>query len=212
VIDQCRLEVTGRVGDTPIHEPVPNLAEMRTCQSLGIPSIGLDELRVATSPRWKADVRHMADLVGAGYFLMLRFWISRSDSLHGRTRNMSNPNPLMWSKPSLIWSYGIAVFSVAAALITSRWPALHLEAAPVSLFLCAVMLSAWFGGVRPALLATALSALAFYYYFLPPIYSLDAKPGQIPRLVIFMVSTLFVGSLSGTESLRRARDDLRRTV
>jgi len=79
------------------------------------------------------------------------------------------------------------------------------------------MLSAWFGGVRPALLATALSALAFYYYFLPPIYSLDAKPGQIPRLVIFMVSTLFVGSLSAaqrraTESLRRARDDLRRTV
>jgi hypothetical protein len=31
--------------------------------------------------------------------------------------------------------------------------ALHLEAAPVSLFLCAVMLSAWFGGVGPGLLA-----------------------------------------------------------
>jgi len=40
--------------------------------------------------------------------------------------------------------------------------ALHLEAAPVSLFLCAVMLSAWFGGVGPSLLATSLSALAFY--------------------------------------------------
>ncbi len=130
---------------------------------------------------------------------------------------MSRSNPLLWPKPPAIWSYGIAVLSVAAALIISRWPALHLEAAPVSLFLCAVILSAWFGGVGPGLLATTLSALAFYYYFLPPMYSLTAKPEEIPRFVIFMVSTLFVGALSAaqrsaTESLRRARDDLKETV
>jgi C4-dicarboxylate-specific signal transduction histidine kinase len=130
---------------------------------------------------------------------------------------MSRFNPLLWPKPDLIWSYGIAVLSVAAVLIVSRWPPLHLQESPVSLFLCAVMLSAWFGGVGPGLLATALSAFAFYYYFLPPIYSLGAKPDEIPRLVIFLVSTLFVGSLSAaqnsaTESLRRARDDLKGTV
>ena len=130
---------------------------------------------------------------------------------------MPRPNPLLWPQPPVIWSYGIAVLSVTSALIISQWPALHLEAAPVSLFLCAVMLSAWFGGVGPALFATAFSTLAFYYYFLPPIYSLHAKPGEIPRLVIFMVSTVFVGSLSAAqrsaaESLRRTRDDLRGTV
>jgi C4-dicarboxylate-specific signal transduction histidine kinase len=130
---------------------------------------------------------------------------------------MPTSNPLLWPKPPAIWSYGIAVFSVGAALIVSRWPPLHLQEAPVSLFLCAVILSAWFGGVGPGLLATALSVLAFYYYFLPPIHSLGAKPGEIPRLVIFMVSALFVGSLSAaqrsaTESLRRARDDLKGTV
>jgi PAS domain S-box-containing protein len=130
---------------------------------------------------------------------------------------MQRSNPLLWPKPPAIWSYTIAVFSVAAALTISRWPALHLQDAPVSLFLCAVILSAWFGGIWPGLLATVLSAFTFYYFFLPPIYSLDAKPEQIPRLVIFMVSALFVGSLSvaqrsATESLRRARDDLRGTV
>jgi C4-dicarboxylate-specific signal transduction histidine kinase len=130
---------------------------------------------------------------------------------------MPRSNPLLWPKPPAIWSYTIAVLSVAVALTISRWPALHLQDAPVSLFLCAVILSAWFGGVGPGLLATALSALAFYYYFLPPIHSWDAKPGEIPRLVIFIVSALFVGSLSvaqrsATESLRRARDDLRGTV
>jgi len=123
----------------------------------------------------------------------------------------------MWPKPPGFWSYGIGVLSVAAALVISRLPVVHLQDAPVSLFLCAVILSAWFGGVGPGLLATALSALAFNYYFLPPIYSLGPKPEEIPRLVIFTVSALFVGLLSAaqrnaTESLRRARDDLRGTV
>jgi C4-dicarboxylate-specific signal transduction histidine kinase len=130
---------------------------------------------------------------------------------------MPRSNPLLWVKPPGIWGYGIAVLSAAAALIVSRLPAIHLQDAPVSLFLCAVMLSAWFGGVGPGLFATALSALAFNYYFLPPIHSLGPKPDEIPRLVIFVVSALFVGTLSAaqrsaTESLRRARDDLRATV
>ncbi len=62
-----------------------------------------------------------------------------------------------------------------------------------------------------------LSSFAFYYYFLHPTHSLAAKPEEIPRFVAFTVSTLFVGSLSAaqrsaTESLRRARDDLKGTV
>src|SRR5205807_8624810 len=130
---------------------------------------------------------------------------------------MPRSNPLLRRKLPAIWSYWIAILSVAAALIISRWPALHLRDAPVSLFLCAVILSAWFGGIWPGLLATALSALTFYYFFLPPIHSLGAKPDEIPRLLVFMVSALFVGSLSvaqrsATESLRRARDDLKLTV
>src|SRR5882762_9316700 len=130
---------------------------------------------------------------------------------------MSMSNPLLWPKVRVIWGYGIALLSVYTALLISRWPPVRLETAPVSLFLGAIMLSAWFGGLGPGLLATALSSLAFDYYFLPPIYSLVAKPDEIPRLVIFTVSALFVGSLSAaqrgaTESLRRARDDLRGTV
>jgi PAS domain S-box-containing protein len=130
---------------------------------------------------------------------------------------MFRSNPLLWPKPPVIWGYGIAVLSVAAALFISHRPGFHLEAAPVSLFLCAVVIAAWFGGIGPGLLAVALSSLAFYYYFLPPIYSLAAKPDEIPRLVIFVVSVLFVGALSAaqrsaTESLRQARDDLKGTV
>src|SRR5260370_32687910 len=112
---------------------------------------------------------------------------------------MPRSNPLLWLKPPAIWSYGIAVLSVLAVLFISWWPVLHLQEAPVSLFLCAVILSAWFGGAGPGLLATALSAFAFYYYFLLPIYSLAAKPEEIPRLLVFAVSALFVGSLSAAQ-------------
>jgi C4-dicarboxylate-specific signal transduction histidine kinase len=138
-------------------------------------------------------------------------------SIYCLESSMSRSNPFLWPKPPLIWSYGIAVLLVGGALIISRSQALHLESAPVSLFLCAVMLSSWFGGTGPGLLATTLSSLAFYYYFLLPMYSFAAKPEEIPRFVAFTVSTLFVGSLSAaqrsaTESLRRARDDLKGTV
>src|SRR5246127_3523914 len=130
---------------------------------------------------------------------------------------MSRFNPLLWSRPSVIWRYVIVILSVAAALIIFKSPAFHLQSAPVSLLLCAVILSAWFGGAGPGLLATALSALAFNFYFLPPIHLLGLKLDEIPRLVIFTVSALFVGMLSAaqrsaTESLRRARDDLKGTV
>ena len=114
-------------------------------------------------------------------------------------------------------AYAIAVLSVFAALLIAHWPPIHLESAPVSLFLCAVMVSAWLGGTGPGCLAIGLSSLGFYYSFLPPIDSFVAKPGQTARFVVFILSALFVGAVSvaqrrATESLRRARDDLRKTV
>src|ERR1700682_3110527 len=130
---------------------------------------------------------------------------------------MFKSNPLLWRKPPVIWSYGIAVLTVTAALILTQWPALHLQFAPVSLFLSAVMFVAWFGGIGPGCLATTLSAFAFYYYFLLPANSGRTNPEEIPRLAIFTVAALVVASLSAsqrgtTESLRRARDDLIGTV
>jgi PAS domain S-box-containing protein len=130
---------------------------------------------------------------------------------------MSRSNPVQWLKPTVIWGYGIAFISITAAVILAQWPVFHLQAAPVSLFLCAIIVSAWYGGAGAGLFATALSVPAFYYYILPPIHSFAAKPEEIPRFVIYSVSALFVGSISAaqrsaTESLRRAHDDLTGTV
>jgi C4-dicarboxylate-specific signal transduction histidine kinase len=97
--------------------------------------------------------------------------------------------------------------------IEDRW-----QSVPhVSLFLCAVMFSAWLGGIGPGLLASVLAILAFDYYFLPPVYSFLLYPSEISRLLFFALSALFVGSLSAAqrltaESLRAAHDDLRRKI
>jgi PAS domain S-box-containing protein len=125
---------------------------------------------------------------------------------------MSSSNPRWWLTPSAIFRYGVAVLSVTAALIIAWWMEFAWQsAAHVSLFLCAVMFSAWFGGIRPGLLAIALSVLAFDYYFL----AMEIK--QLPRLLIFALSAFFVALLiaaqrRAAESVRDARDDLHRTV
>jgi PAS domain S-box-containing protein len=114
-------------------------------------------------------------------------------------------------------SYGVAVSSVAFAFIIARLLEIYLVAAPASLFLCAVMFSAWFGGGRPGLLSVVLSLLIFDYYFVTPIHSLAVEADEVPRIIIFALSACFVGLLSArqrgaAESLRCARDDLSKTV
>ena len=121
---------------------------------------------------------------------------------------------LRWSKPSAVLRYAVAMVSVASAVVFARVLEHYWQSTPfVSLFLCAVMFSAWFGGFGPGLLAIALSILAFDYYFLPPTHSLVPNLNELPRLVLFAIAALMVGLLSAaqkstTESLRLARDDL----
>ena len=122
-------------------------------------------------------------------------------------------NLLALPTPPAIVGYGVAVLSVAAALGLIWWmQTVQLPEAHVSLFLCAVMFSAWFGGARPGLVAIALSALALAYYFLEPVHSFAVESAELPRLFLYVLSALFVGTLSAAQrstaqSLRRARDD-----
>lgn len=120
-------------------------------------------------------------------------------------------------KPPVILNYVAAVLSITTALIVAQILGVHLATAPVSLFLCAIMFSAWYGGVKPGLLAMALSLLAFKFYFVDPVYSWTIEIREIPRLLIFALSSLFAVLLvaaqkSTAESLRRAHGVLHATV
>jgi K+-sensing histidine kinase KdpD len=69
-----------------------------------------------------------------------------------------------WPKAHRVSYYAMAVLSVAVGMIAADLITglLHAEAIASSM-LCAVIFAAWFGGLRPALLAVGLALLAFHY-------------------------------------------------
>lgn len=127
---------------------------------------------------------------------------------------------------SLTTLYLLAVLSVAAAIIAADVLTRLLNAEAIaSSLLCAVIVSAWVGGFGPSLLATALALLAFHYYLAPPINSFVWKndlsamtlPGEIPRLVLFALTTTVVAFLisaqrKATKNLKRSGEELRVAV
>jgi PAS domain S-box-containing protein len=125
-------------------------------------------------------------------------------------------NPLGWPNAPAALRYGVAVLSVIAAALLIMLMDAHLRYTPhVSLFLCAILFTTWFCGVRPGLLAVALSILAFDYFFVLPVNSLALEAGQLPRFGIFLLCTFFVWAVSASArraagALVRARDELQR--
>ena len=120
----------------------------------------------------------------------------------------SAPSPRF---PAISWL--AAVLSVTIALLV----AYNVVDAPVSLFLCAIMFSARYGGTGPGLLAMVLSLLAFAYYFLRPGPSWNISLEELSRFLIFALSSLFVVLLVAAQtisarSLRRAHDVLALTI
>src|SRR5882724_2650818 len=131
---------------------------------------------------------------------------------------MAKSKRLWWSNPPVVWRYAVTLLLVAATVILAQLLEHYWQSTPfVSLFFCAIMFSAWFGGFRQGLLAIALSVLAFDYYFLPPTHSFAPNLNELPRLVLFAGAALMVGLLSASqrrtaESLARARDELAANV
>jgi two-component system, LuxR family, sensor kinase FixL len=116
---------------------------------------------------------------------------------------------------SAVLRYGLAVSSVAAALIVTLL--LRPDALITPIFFLAIILTAWIGGFGPGLVAAILTTLVVVYYFLPPVGSFRFSITEIPHLFVFFVSALLVSSWSATRSraenlLRRARGELEAKV
>src|SRR6185436_13929160 len=108
---------------------------------------------------------------------------------------------------SALVRYGIAVLFVTGAI------ALALSIRPVTLAagqlsLVAILLTGWICGLRSALVAWALTTVAFVYFFTRPLDSLAIEPAEFSRLLIFTVLGLFVATVSAAR--RRAQDALER--
>src|SRR5215218_1229638 len=103
---------------------------------------------------------------------------------------------------SLPLRYCLAVASIVVALgfhllLDSLF--IHSAFLPLILgvvVLCAsIMLSAWYGGLGPGLLATALAALIADYHFVQPIHSFSGLSTKATPLVAFVLQGMFISSL-----------------
>ena len=100
----------------------------------------------------------------------------------------------------------LAVVATAGAALLrgllSRWLGFDL---PYITFFGAIMVAAWYGGFRPGLLATALSAAASVYWFIEPVDRFAVgRPADIVGILLFVL----IGSLisAASEQLHRARE------
>src|SRR2546423_9665810 len=113
----------------------------------------------------------------------------------------------VWTRPQAMLGYAVAFLSVTATLLVAQLQ-FNLAAAPVSLFRCAIMFTAWVGGLKAGVLAMALALLSFKYYFLAPVHSLALDSGDMPRLVVFTLAGVFVLAITAAQKL--SEEKLRR--
>jgi two-component system sensor kinase FixL len=115
-----------------------------------------------------------------------------------------------------VWRYGLGVVSVGVALgVTDLLEPYTTLRTP--LFYIAVIISAWFGGMGPGLLAVALSTLAVDYYFAPVGQTAVLSIDDWPFILLFSFSALIacwvtVQRRNAEQALQRARDELEERV
>jgi signal transduction histidine kinase len=132
------------------------------------------------------------------------------------------PDTTMSSKlPEVISAtqrYGLAILSVGVALglalLVDRYNVRDVEA---PLFLFAIALSAWYGGMGPAALAFVLASAGFNYYFTQPLHSLYVTSSDLPYYFVFLLFATLVAWFGAVRSrverdLRHSRNDLEREV
>ena len=81
-----------------------------------------------------------------------------------------------------------------------------------SLFFPAVLLSTWYGGTGPGLLAVLLSTLSINFFFTEPFLEFQFSVQDIPTTVAFLLSALIISSWSAarTRAEKRLRDNEQR--
>ncbi|MFN6570859.1 PAS domain S-box protein [Dendronalium sp. ChiSLP03b] len=106
---------------------------------------------------------------------------------------------------SQLRSYGCDVLIIATtlALMLILDPWLNISRTPLLPFFSAVIVSAWYGGLKSGVLATFLSVLLSDYFFLAPTYSLNFDPPDAVQVGLFVVQGLLLSVLF--EALRTTK-------
>ncbi len=111
--------------------------------------------------------------------------------------------------------YGLALVLVGLALFLRGVLPLKEGTSIYQLPMVAVVLSAWYGGRGPGVLASLAAATGILYWFLPPRYSFEMSPDYTLAFYVFIALCLFLSEFSAgrrrTEHALRAGEERFRT-
>jgi PAS domain S-box-containing protein len=107
----------------------------------------------------------------------------------------------------LLKRYGLAVVLAVIALFLRAILPVPEGTSVYQIPLVAVVLSAWFGGRVPGLLASLICTLGVVYLFVPP-YGWDIDPNQVVGVAIFVALCVFLVEFSaGRQRVERTLED-----
>jgi len=120
--------------------------------------------------------------------------------------------------PSVIQRYGLAILSVVIGLgIGLLLERSHFHDVEFPLFLLAIVVTVWYAGVGPGILAVVLSSLAFDFFFTEPVYSFYVSRSELPYYFVFILFALLLTWFSAVRrrverDLLQSRDELEQEV
>ncbi len=106
-------------------------------------------------------------------------------------------------RPPIRYGFSVACVAVALAMALAcrRYGLRPME---LPLFDIAIVVTTWYAGVGPSVLAVALATACFSYFFAEPLYSFEVSRKELPYFFIFMafaaITAWFVGALRGAFS------------
>ncbi|MFB2967639.1 PAS domain S-box protein [Aerosakkonema sp. BLCC-F183] len=98
----------------------------------------------------------------------------------------------------LLLPYVVAIASTAIALLLTLWLEPLMSRTIGAFFYIAVIVSTWYGGIRPGIVTVVLSVLALNYYLIPPLRQFwGTSSDDLLRLGIFTVVALMIAFIGG---------------
>ncbi len=110
----------------------------------------------------------------------------------------------MKTEPSRTVRFSIALLApvVIAAAMALSWPL--FESNPVTIFLLAVVISSWYGGLWPGLFSLGVSLLAANFFFIEPYFAFGVPDrSKVVQMAVALVVGAFLSVVC--ESLRKQR-------
>jgi signal transduction histidine kinase len=108
----------------------------------------------------------------------------------------------------------VLLILLSAHLITGGLWRLVDRPVTAPLFLAAIVVTAWLGGMLPAIIVSVLGGLMIDYYYIPPFYTFNGSIEELLRISVFISEGVILAYLTerlriGAEELKDSREQLR---